>query len=453
MSRPKSIYTCQSCGHQSPKWVGRCPDCQKWNTLVEETFREPVVQREHRQFHDSATSPVSLVSIASQETYRIPTHIRELDRVLGGGLVPGSLVLVGGDPGIGKSTLVLQAFHSLAKHQSSILYVSGEESLQQIKLRAERLGVAEKSLFLLTETLLENVLKAASQLKPKVIAIDSVQTLFTGELESAPGSVGQVREIVSRLMYFAKKESIATFVIGHVTKEGNIAGPKMLEHMVDTVLYFEGDAGKQYRILRAVKNRFGSTNEIGVFEMNEQGLCEVENPSQLFLSERPMNAPGSVVVSAVEGTRPVLIELQSLVTPTTLAMPRRTAIGVDHNRVSLLAAVLEKRGDLALYGHDIYVNIAGGFRSQEPAIDLGIVAALASSFLDKPVDSNTLFLGEVGLAGEVRAINHIDIRIKEAQRLGFKEFIVPKFNLTKLKKTTAGLQGIATIDELLRILF
>ncbi len=454
MAKDKTYFSCQSCGSQSPKWLGKCPDCNSWNTFVEEREIKPTNVLETRTFHDTGVAPQPITKLSSTKSKRISTKISELDRVLGGGLVEGSLILVGGDPGIGKSTIVLQAFQSLAAQKIPVLYVSGEESLEQTKLRAERLGACSENLFLLSETLLEKVIKDTQALKPKVLVIDSVQTLYTGELESAPGSISQVREVVARLMYLAKREGITTFIIGHVTKEGSLAGPRVLEHMVDTVLYFEGDGGKSYRILRAVKNRFGSTNEIGVFEMTEEGLIGVENPSELFLSERPLHAPGSVVVSSVEGTRPLLVELQSLVSPTILALPRRTTIGVDHNRVSILVAVLEKRADLALYSHDVYVNVAGGLKIQEPAVDLGIVASVASSFLNKSIDPQSLFLGEVGLTGEVRAVGHIEIRIKEAERLGFKRCYLPKSNLKKLKlKTDLDLIGIISVDELREILF
>src|SRR3989338_812420 len=454
MAKEKSIYSCQSCGYQSPKWMGKCPDCQSWNTLIEEKKEPELSVLETRTFDDIDTAPISITHIKSKDSDRITTHISELDRVLGGGLVHGSLVLVGGDPGIGKSTLVLQAFNAIAKKDIPVLYISGEESLEQTKLRADRLGAKSESLYLLSETLLEKVIKEAKKLKPKVLAIDSVQTLYTGELESAPGSISQVREVVARVMYLAKRENMTTVVMGHVTKEGALAGPRVLEHMVDTVLYFEGDGGKSYRILRAVKNRFGSTNEIGVFEMQEEGLIPVENPSELFLSERPLNASGSVVVSAVEGTRPMLVELQALVTPTILALPRRTTIGVDHNRVSLLVAVLEKKAELALYNHDIYVNVAGGLRIQETGVDLGIIASVASSFLNRSIESQVLFLGEVGLTGEVRAINHIEVRAKEASRLGFKKCFLPMSNLRKMKtKVPLEFIGISTVDELIQILF
>jgi len=454
MSKQKSIYSCQNCGHQSPKWMGRCPECQKWNSFVEERLVEIPQNLEGRTFHDEVTKPQSIQNISAAFSERIVTQVSELDRVLGGGLVLGSMVLIGGDPGIGKSTIVLQAFQAISSQKIPVLYVSGEESIYQTKLRAERIGANHPNLYLMSETQLENVVEAVRKLKPKVLAIDSVQTLYAAGLESAPGSVSQIKEVVSRLMYLAKREGVTTFVIGHVTKEGALAGPRVLEHLVDTVLYFEGEGGKAYRILRAVKNRFGSTNEIGVFEMTESGLAGVANPSELFLSERPLNTPGSVIVSAVEGTRPMLVELQSLVTPTTLALPRRTTIGVDHNRVSVLVAVLEKRADLALYNHDIYVNVAGGLRVCEPAVDLGVVTAVASSFLNKAVDAKTLFLGEVGLTGEIRAVNHVQMRAQEAFRLGFRRCFLPKANLKKLKKQPQmEYIGVSTVDELIRLIF
>ena len=454
MVRQKAIYTCQNCGHQTPKWMGKCSDCQKWNTLIEEAIISEKKLDSNRTFDESGSSPSPITEIESKINFRLKTKIKEFDRVLGGGLVEGSLILIGGDPGIGKSTIVLQALDAISQFELPVLYVSGEESLEQTKLRAERLNVGTQNLFLLSETNLEKIINQIQKLNPKVLAIDSIQTVYTSEIESAPGSVSQVREVVARLMYLAKRLGIATFIIGHVTKEGSIAGPRVLEHMVDTVLYFEEDSGKSYRILRAVKNRFGSTNEIGVFEMNERGLEGVENPSELFLSERPINTPGSAVVASVEGTRPMLVEIQSLVSPTTLVLPRRTTMGVDQNRVSLLVAVLEKRAGLQLFNHDIYVNVAGGLRIQEPAVDLGVCAAVASSFLNKNVDSSVMCLGEVGLTGEIRAVSHVDIRSQEASRLGFKHCILPKSNLRKLKtKAKIEFLGISTVDELMDALF
>jgi DNA repair protein RadA/Sms len=385
------------------------------------------------------------------------TGIGELDRVLGGGIVAGSVVLIGGDPGIGKSTLVLQMLRQVSELRGRALYVSGEESPAQIKMRAQRLGVKADNLYILAETSLDEITRAADELQPQALVVDSVQTVFTSELPSAPGSVGQVREVSGRLMLYAKRTGIPTFLIGHVTKDGAIAGPRVLEHIVDTVLYFEGDRGHAFRILRAVKNRFGSTNEIGVFEMKESGLAEVANPSELFLAERPKDATGSVVVSSLEGTRPILAELQALVTPTKMTMPRRTSIGVDYNRVSLLIAVLEKRVGMHLMGMDVFVNVVGGLKIDEPAVDLGIIAAVASSFREKPIDADTVVMGEVGLAGEVRAISQAELRLKDAAKLGFTRCVLPAANVEKLDKAAGlgkmQLLGVRTVDEAMERLF
>jgi len=422
VAKARSIFACQSCGYQSPRWLGKCPDCQGWNTLAEE--REESTTEVHRfSTASSGAQPITAVQGADEE--RRHSGIGELDRVLGGGVVPGSVVLIGGDPGIGKSTLVLQALSALAR-ESIVLYVSGEESPQQIKMRADRLGVREDRLFVLAETSLEHVLEHAKKLAPTVLVIDSIQTMFTDQLTSAPGSIGQVRECAARLVLQAKASNSATFLVGHVTKEGAFAGPRVLEHMVDTVLYFEGDRGHPFRILRAVKNRFGSTNEIGVFEMKEAGLQEVANPSELFLAERPEEVPGSVVIASIEGTRPILVEVQALVSSSSLGTPRRTTLGIDHNRVALLVAVLEKKMGVHLLGQDVFVNVAGGVRIDEPAVDLGVVAAIASSFLDKPVDARTVLIGEVGLAGEVRAVGQVETRVREAAKLGFRRCLVPE---------------------------
>ncbi|MGZ3648603.1 MAG: DNA repair protein RadA [Syntrophales bacterium] len=364
--------------------------------------------------------------IVADEKERVTTGIAEMDRVLGGGIVNGSVTLVGGDPGIGKSTLLLQVVHNLAEKDLKILYISGEESAKQIKLRGRRIGASSKNLFVLVEIDLDNIVKYIKEISPRVVVIDSIQTMYSPVLTSAPGSVGQVRESSARLILLAKKTGIPIFLVGHVTKDGSIAGPKVLEHMVDTVLYFEGDSSHAYRIIRAMKNRFGPTNEIGVFEMRSNGLNEVANPSAFFLTERPEGSPGSVVVPSIEGTRPILIEIQSLVNPSNFGMPRRTTIGVDHNRVALLAAVMDKMCGFRLSGHDIFINVAGGMKVDEPAIDLGIVASMSSSFLDKPIDKGTVVFGEVGLAGEVRGISQMDIRIKEAARMGFVRCIIPQ---------------------------
>jgi DNA repair protein RadA/Sms len=393
-------------------------------------------------------------AITSSSEDRVATGIQEFDRVLGGGMVPGAVILIGGDPGIGKSTLVLQVASRLARQGYKVLYVSGEESLRQIKMRAERLEAMPADLFVLAETSCEQIAQEVKALQPAALVIDSVQTIYTSELESAPGSVSQLRETSARLISNAKLTDTATFLIGHVTKEGAIAGPRVLEHMVDTVLYFEGDRGHSYRILRSVKNRFGSTDEIGVFEMGGAGLSEVENPSELFISERPAQSPGSTVVPSIEGTRPILVEVQALVAPTSLSFPRRTAIGLDHNRVSVLVAVLEKRAGLTLYNQDVFLNIAGGVRLSEPGVDLGVITSIVSSRLDQPLPPRTVVFGEVGLTGEVRAVHQIQSRIKEASRLGFNQCIVPRKNLkNKLDDEKINIVGVDSIQEAIDHLF
>ncbi|MDP2166904.1 MAG: DNA repair protein RadA [Thermodesulfovibrionales bacterium] len=427
MANPKIVYQCQSCGYVSPKWLGRCPDCGQWNSLVEE---RPSSGRATRS--RSKAEPRLISSIKEETGKRTSTHIAEFDRVLGGGIVAGSVILVGGDPGIGKSTMLLQAAAGL---KGGVLYVSGEESPEQIKIRADRLSIKSDTIALLPETDLENIIDAAEGTRPAAIIIDSIQTMYTGELPSAPGSVGQVRECATKLMFFAKKSGIPVFIVGHVTKEGAIAGPRVLEHIVDTVLYFEGDRGHSYRILRAVKNRFGSTNEIGVFEMTDSGLSEIENPSELFLSERPANAAGSLVVSSIEGTRPLLVEIQALVTPTSFGMPRRAAIGMDFQRVSLLIAVLEKIAGLHLGGMDIFTNVVGGLKIAEPAMDLGAALAIASSLRELPVPPDLFVFGEVGLSGEIRAVSQAELRLKEAAKIGFRKAVISKTNSQRLKDT------------------
>lgn len=454
-SRAKTVYVCQSCGSQTPRWMGKCPDCGQWNTMVEERMEK---QSDNSvSLHAGRVEPIALDQIEAGDEDRFATKIGELDRVLGGGIVSGSVVLIGGDPGIGKSTLVLQMLRRVSELKGKALYVSGEESPSQIKMRAERLGIRADALYVLAETSLDEILAASDRLRPKVMVVDSIQTIFTPELPSAPGSVGQVREVSGRLMLYAKRTGIPTFLIGHVTKDGAIAGPRVLEHIVDTVLYFEGDRGHAFRILRAVKNRFGSTNEIGVFEMKEAGLAEVSNPSALFLAERPREATGSVVVSSLEGTRPILAELQALVAPSKLTMPRRTTIGVDYNRVSLLIAVLEKRVGMHLMGMDVFVNVVGGLKIEEPAVDLGVISAVASSFRDKPVPPGMVVMGEVGLAGEVRAISQVEARLKDAAKLGFSKCILPLANLEKVKKTSQvkamELMGVRTVEEAIERLF
>jgi len=449
MARQKTFFTCQQCGCQSPKWLGKCPDCNQWNTLVEEQSQP---QQGGRAL-PTPGKPQKMAEITSTAEDRVSCGIAEFDRTLGGGLVPGSLILVGGDPGIGKSTLLLQAIDKLAQ-KGTALYVTAEESTRQVKLRGERLGATAENLYLLAETSLEQIRKRITELKPDYLVIDSIQTIFTNSIESAPGSVSQVRECAGQLMLVAKGEGIPTFLVGHVTKDGSIAGPRVLEHMVDTVLYFEGDPGHPYRILRAVKNRFGSTNEIGVFEMCESGLREVANPSELFLSERPEKNAGSVVVPAMEGTRPILIELQALVSTSSFGTPQRTAIGIDHKRMALLIAILDKKVELQLAGQDIFVNVAGGVRLDEPALDLATIAALASSHLNRAVEAQTVIFGEVGLTGEVRAVSQPELRIKEAARLGFNRCILPQGSLKNIKPPKGmTLVGIRHARELLDLVF
>ncbi len=422
MAKIKTVYTCSFCGFQSPKWLGKCPDCDQWNSFYEE--KNPA--RKSASKPADGPAPLALHTIAAQQDDRTPIGISELDRVLGGGLVKGAVVLIGGDPGIGKSTLVLQALTKLSEAGHKVLYVSGEESARQIRMRAERLGRLPENVLILAETSLEQIDAHINECKPDMIVIDSVQTVYSPDLESAPGSVSQLREISSHLIQHAKRTDTATFLVGHVTKDGAIAGPRVLEHMVDTVLYFEGDRGHSYRILRAVKNRFGSTDEIGIFEMSSSGLIEVASPSELFISERSNQTPGSAVVPSIEGTRPILIEIQALVAPSPLAMPRRTAIGIDQNKTSLLIAVLEKKIGVKLFNQDVFINVAGGVRVNEPAVDLGIVAAIISSRLDQLVPADMVLCGEVGLTGEVRAVSQISMRINEAARLGFKRCILPE---------------------------
>jgi len=400
------------------------------------------------------TKPVPIDSIELEQDDRLLTGIGEFDRVLGGGLVPGTLVLIGGDPGIGKSTLMLEALHGIAREGRKVLYVSGEESIRQMRIRSQRLSAVSSDLLVVSENDLESILLMIESVQPDVIVIDSIQTMFSPDLTSAPGSVTQVRESTVRLMLMAKKTGVPVFLVGHVTKDGVIAGPRLLEHMVDTVLYFEGDSNHVFRILRAVKNRFGSTNEIGVFEMNENGLSEVANPSAAFLSERPANVPGSVVTASMEGTRPILVELQALVSSTSFGNPRRTILGIDHNRVALLVAVMEKKLGMHLMGHDIFINVAGGVKVDEPAIDMGIVSAVASSFLDRSIPKGTITFGEVGLTGEVRAIGHVETRIAEAKKMGFARCLVPQSNLKRMTKVKEiELIGVKTISEAIEELF
>jgi DNA repair protein RadA/Sms len=459
----RSIFVCQTCGHQSPKWLGRCPACSAWDQLVEEAEATPQSTGTGRPVLP-ATPPQPLASVAIGDTVRRSTGIGELDRVLGGGLVRGSVVLIGGDPGIGKSTLALQAAVALAAGGVRVLYVAGEESPEQVKMRAARVGLRDDgaaasgevpadqvaaSPWIVAETSLEPLLDVIAKVVPEVVVVDSVQTLSTADLGSAPGSVGQVREVAARLVGTCKAGGIAAFFIGHVTKEGALAGPRVLEHMVDTVLYFEGDRSHAYRILRAVKNRFGSTNELGVFEMRECGLAGVPNASELFLAERPALAPGSAVIATIEGSRPILVEVQALVTPTTFGTPRRTTLGLDPNRTALLAAVLEKKMGLRLIDRDVFLNVVGGVRVDEPAADLGVIAAIASSYLDRPLPADLLIMGEVGLTGEVRAIGRADVRVNEGRSLGFRRALLPAANARQLAESAGtAVIGIRTLDEL-----
>ena len=436
----KTIFFCQNCGHEETKWLGQCPMCKEWNTFVEEKVIASSVSASVKTDRDIEKKIVALSQVNTDEQKRFQTGMKELDRVLGGGIVPGSLVLVGGDPGIGKSTLLLQVCQKLAKERQ-VLYISGEESLVQIKLRANRMGNFSDNMKLFCETNLGTIRDVIEKKQPEFVVIDSIQTMYSEEVASAPGSVSQVRESTNVFMQLAKGLGITIFIVGHVTKEGTVAGPRVLEHMVDTVLYFEGDRHASYRILRGVKNRFGSTNEIGVFEMRQNGLVEVENPSEYMLSGKPENASGSVVACSIEGTRPLLIEIQALVCDTNFGMPRRTATGTDYNRVNLLMAVLEKRIGLHLANCDAYVNIAGGIRMNEPAIDLGIVMAIVSSYKNRPVDERMIVFGEVGLSGEVRAVNMPEQRVAEAKKLGFETCVVPEVSLDMVK----GIKGIKII--------
>lgn len=459
MAKKVNVFFCQECGYESSKWLGQCPACHSWNTFVEEVLdkNEIKVRKEV-----SEVKPTKLNEISASNEARITTGINELDRVLGGGIVPGSMVLVGGDPGIGKSTLLLQTCQRLSDNNVSVLYVSGEESLQQIKIRADRIGKFKDSIQLLCETNLDIIKSVIERDKPTVVVIDSIQTMYSESVGSAPGSVSQVRESTAVFMQIAKVLGIAVFIVGHVTKEGTVAGPRVLEHMVDTVLYFEGDRHASYRILRGVKNRFGSTNEIGVFEMRDTGLTEVKNPSEFMLDGRPKGVTGSVVVCAMEGTRPLLIEIQALVSKSLFGMPRRTAAGCDYNRVNLLMAVMEKTAyksrntddnmpSVNLSDKDAYINVAGGIKVSEPAVDLGLVLAIYSSLKDKPIDEGTICFGEVGLSGEVRSVNMVEQRVSEAKKLGFTTCILPKSNMKSLGKVEGiKLIGVENVAQAIR---
>ncbi|MCR4846990.1 MAG: DNA repair protein RadA [Eubacterium sp.] len=455
MAKEKQIFYCKECGNEYGKWMGQCPACKAWNSFVE----EKVTKTRSNKTVSASDRPkaTSIKNVSSSEESRISTHISELDRVLGGGIVKGSLVLVGGDPGIGKSTLLLEMCRNLVKEDEKVLYVSGEESVSQIKSRAVRLGidagsVMEERLMLLSDNDMDNIESQIDSLEAEVVVIDSIQTIEASNVEAAPGTISQVREVTARLLQIAKKKGAAIFIVGHVTKEGTVAGPRTLEHMVDSVLYFEGDSSGGFRLLRANKNRFGSTNEIGVFNMTDTGLEEVINPSEFFLSGRPEDASGSAVVCIIEGTRAMLVEIQALCTDSNFSMPKRTSVGLDYNRVGLLTAVLEKRGGINMSGCDCYVNVAGGLRINDPSTDLGVVLSIASSFRDRPIDKGTVIIGEIGLAGEIRGVRNISQRIKEAEKLGYTRVIAPKSNASKsIEGQGVEVVYVSNISEALKL--
>lgn len=447
MAKIKTIFVCSSCGYESPKWLGKCPACNEWNTFYEEKEQKIVAVDGKRK---EASKPKALNSVEGKEAFRMPTGYEELDRVLGGGLVKGSLVLVGGEPGIGKSTLILQLCNKLSS-DGKVLYVSGEESAEQVKIRADRLNITSENIMFLGETDIDCIDNEITNMNPKLVVIDSIQTMYSSDITSAPGTVSQVREITSRVMRVCKANQITTIIIGHVTKDGNIAGPRVLEHMVDTVLYIEGERYFSYRIVRTVKNRFGSTNEVGMFEMQNEGMCEVTNPSSILISEGDEKYSGSVIVCAIEGTRPLLVEIQALTTMSVYGIPKRTANGVEFNRLALLIAVLEKRANLALGNQDVYLNVVSGMKITEPAVDLGIALVVASSFKNINVPKDIAVIGEVGLTGEVRSVNLIDKRLKEIEKLGFKKCIIPENNKKLLKDTyNLDIIGVRNINDALR---
>jgi DNA repair protein RadA/Sms len=448
---PKTVYVCQECGSQSPKWLGRCGDCGAWNSFVEERAQEPsaAAAAAHRYAAGLTGSARLYADIEIEQHARLTTGLDEFDRVLGGGIVPGSLVLLGGEPGIGKSTLLLQAAAIVARTIGPVLYSSGEESEHQIKSRGERLGVGRAPLYLLAETCLERILEEIARIKPALVIVDSVQTIFSMKFQSAPGSIGQVREAATQLLFTAKGQNVPTFLVGHVTKDGSLAGPKALEHVVDTVLYFEGERHHSHRVVRAVKNRFGAVSELGVFEMTSAGLRPVPNPSRMFLAERPSNAAGSAVLCSVEGSRPILVEVQALVSSSTYGNARRMASGIDQQRLSLLLAVLEKRAGLNLIGDDVFVNVAGGMTVDEPASDLGVLAAIASSVRNRVIPAATAMFGEVGLAGEVRGISQASLRVREAAQMGFRRCVMPEANIDREAGGECELVGVRTVGEAL----
>lgn len=450
----KTQFECQHCGYISPRYLGKCPQCNSWNSLVEEKIENKSDRRSRTTLTGQKMQPMKLNEVVPRKEPRVKTKMEELNRVLGGGVVPGSMILLGGDPGIGKSTLLLQVSQQLAATGGTVLYVSGEESAEQIKMRAERLGAIDDEFYLYGETDMHDIRQAIEKIEPSYVVIDSIQTMTQPDITSAAGSVSQVRETTAELLKIAKTNGIAIFIVGHVTKEGSIAGPKMLEHMVDTVLYFEGEQHQNFRILRAVKNRFGSTNEIGIFEMREGGLHEISNPSQVFLEERLAGATGSAIVVAMEGTRPILVEIQALVTPTMFGNAKRTTTGLDFNRVSLIMAVLEKRAGLLLQNQDAYLKAAGGVRLNEPAIDLATAISIASSYKEKGTSATECFIGEIGLTGEIRRVTSIEQRVKEVQKLGFKKVYIPKNNLTSWKPPKdIEVIGVTTLEEALRKVF
>jgi len=453
VTKPEVHYVCQACGQDFPRWYGQCPSCGEWNSLVEELQTSKLKLQSKLQIPNTKTEkPISIVEVDFAKDERTKTGIDEIDRVLGGGIVAGSVILIAGEPGIGKSTLMLQMAEALSQ-QAVVLYVSGEESVRQIRLRAERLGTLSKNLMLLPETSIFAIEEQVGQIKPKYLMVDSIQTMYREDISAAPGSVSQVREGANYLIRIAKSLGIPTFMVGHITKEGNIAGPRVLEHMVDVVLYFEGEQYKQYRILRVTKNRFGSTNEVGIFEMKEKGLVEMLNPSEVFLSERPKAAPGSVVTATLEGTRPLLVEIQALVCPTKMIYPARKSTGVDYNRASIIIAVLEKQLGLKLATQDIYINAAGGVKVSEPSADLPVALAIASSYKNKSIDDQTVIIGEVGLAGEIRSVPQIEQRVKEAEKLGFKRVIIPKSNLKEVAKSKIKILPVASLKEAFNRIF